>query len=359
MKIFAIRTMALVAIVALVAFGGCSDDDPAAPPGGGGGSSGLTLPAGVYNTSVVVTTCSGTPVINDGSTETWCSSELVDELPPGLDCSTTVVNADSVTVNCSGTDDVGGGCTISWTAIGSGTRVGDTWTLNVRVEVSNQNPPDCFNDSTCLDMVLTAEKIEDPPTACAYADANTFNSTITGGPMAGKVPFIMGGGSSSGPGGIVWSFGGSYPEQIFIAASSAGLAQGWSIGFDLNAIDPKSLPFTANIFASSGQANSAGQGDGFVYYNESDPDTGHNAFASGGGGTVTVQEISNQHIAGTISLDILVTTYTGPQASAAQETSPRTISGGFFILQEGPRAEQSFAASLAQRMLQSLRGTVE
>jgi hypothetical protein len=351
------RMMALSALVALVAFTGCSsDDDPAAPPGPGGGG-GFTLPAGVYTTSMLIETCVGVPIVNDGSTEVWCTGEIVDELPGGLYCTPVQVGDDSVTVDCSGTEDLGGGCSIAWTAVGGGKRMGDTWSLSVHIEIVD-TPDGCYRDPTCLDVTMSAMRIGDPPSACTYAEANTFNSTITGGPMAGRVPFSMGGGASSGPGGISWGFGGQYPEQDFPVPASSGLRDGYSIGFSLDSIDPKSLPRTLNVSAGGNLVNSAGQTEGFVNYSEYDSENNHEAFSSGGGGTVTVQEVSDLHIAGTISLNIDVMSYSGPQNAGAQETSPRTITGGFYI-QNDVSERASVPGVIAHRLLQSLRGYVE
>ena len=358
MKTTLFRMMTLAALVALVAMAGCSsDDDPAAPPPPGGGG-GFTLPAGIYQTSMRIEDCTSTPILSEGSTEVWCNGEIVDELPGGLYCTPVKVGDDSVTVDCSGTEDLGGGCMISWTALGGGKLVGDRWELQVNITIVD-TPDGCYTDTPkCMHVTMSAERVGDPPSACAYADANVFNSTVSGGPMAGKVPFSMGGGSTLGPGGIAWNFGGEYPERDFIATASAGTSEGWSIGFSLDAVDPKALPRTLNVSAGGRLTNSAGQTEGFMNYSEYDPDSGHEAFTSGGGGTVTVQEVSDTHIAGTISLNVDMMTYSGPQGSSAQETTPRTISGGFYI-QNNASEQASVPGVIAHKLMRSFRGVVE
>jgi len=362
MKTALTRTIALTAALVLAAFAGCSSsDDPAAPPPLGGGKN-FVLPAGVYNTTFVVESCSGVLIDRQQSTETWCADEVVDEILGDFDCAPTPVGDDSVTVDCSGTDVLGNGCDVSWTATGGGKRTGVTWTLNVHLEVVD-TPDGCYADSNCVNMVLTAERESGPPTACTYADANTFDATISGGPMAGRVPFPVDGSSSSGTGGYSWIFAGSYPEQEFAAISSAGVGEGWLIGFWMvERVDHKSLPETLFVDAGNVPPVSAGPGIGLeviVNYSESDPQSGHAVFASGGGGTMIIQEISGTHVAGTVDMNLEMTPYGGAKASAAQDTTYRVITGGFYVTGEEDVPDQSFAVSLAQRMLQSLRGYVE
>lgn len=355
MKAILLRTIALMAVVALAAVGGCSSDDETPSGPGGGGSGAFSLPAGTYDTSIDLQTCSGVPVQQSSSTEIWCKNEVIDELPGGLGCTPTKVNADSVTVNCSGTAN-DGGCSFDWTATGSGSRSGDMWTLNVHVEVSNQNPPACFNDSTCFDMVLSADRIDDVPSACSYADIDRFEATVTGGPNAGKVPFYMFGSAFSDVSGIQWSASGGYPESILIRTAAQQSIDSWDFGFNLLSIDPKSLPVTVDVTAGIlGQA-SAGVGNS-VYYGEYNAQMDQYGYASGGGGTMTVQEMSDAYIAGTIDLNLMVTTYTGPIATSAQETTPRGVSGGFFIRNQSAmaRSASQFVTDLGRQMLRSLQ----
>ena len=166
MKTVLFRTMALTAIVALVAFGGCSSDDdtPASPPGPG--NPGFTLPAGMYNVTFDFADCTGTPIQNESALEIWCKAEVIDELPGDLDCTPTPVGTDSMTIDCSGTVN-DGGCSYDWTAVGGGKKVGSTWTLTFRVTLMNETPPSCSGiGASCVDMMISAEMIAGPPSAC-------------------------------------------------------------------------------------------------------------------------------------------------------------------------------------------------
>jgi len=348
--------MVITAVVTMVALGGCSDDDPAAPPGGG--NSGFSLPAGEYRTSYAEGDCSAPLGPGTSSTEFWCSDEILDEIGD-YSCKPTVVNADTILIDCSGTEVVGDTCTINWTATGLGWREGSKWTLDVQVEFED-NPDGCYPGAACIHIVMSAERVGDPPSACNYADLNTFNSTIGGGPMAGRVPFIMRGSSFSTENGLQWYLAGIYPEPDYFQGSSTVQREGWLIEFFLPPIDRESLPFEAHVVGISDRANSAAQSSGSVYYGENNGKE-YRAYSSGGGGTVTVQEISTTHIAGTISLDIEVTESTGPRTSAAQDPLSRTITGGFYVEPPPPPppTTESLARSLGQRMLRSLRGYVE
>jgi len=356
MKSILLKTFALSLVVALAAFGGCSDDDPAAPPGGGGGGGGFSLPAGVYNTSFAQTVCGNLMPPGRPSVEVWCSDEVVDEIND-FDCKPTMLNADTILIDCSGTEVVDDTCTVDWMATGIGWRAEDKWTLEVKVEVVD-DPEGCYDGPTCLDIVMSAERTGDRPEGCNYADANTFNATITGGPMGGNVPFEMYGGSTPDTGGIRWNFSGNYPPSESPRGPGVVQSRHQSIGFGLEAIDPQSLPFPADVDAGGTRQGSAGQAGGYVWYDEYDLD--YSANAIGGGGTVTVNVLTNMYIAGSIDLDVDMSEHTGPRTSAAQDPLSRTITGRFFVVRsEVNAAQQGLGATLAQRMLRSLRSYVE
>ena len=363
MKTILFRTMALTAVLALVAFGGCSsDDDPAAPPGGGG-SPAFSLPAGTYNVTFDIKDCAGGLIQDESALEIWCKAEVIDELPGDLDCSPTPVGTDSMTIDCSGTVNEGG-CSFSWTATGGGKKVGDTWTLSFRLETMNEAPPGCSGiGAACVDAVISAEMVAGPPTACTYADINTFESTVSGGPMDGKVPFDIGfANHSTQPGGEQWSFFGFYStgDILTAQATAGGFGQSYNFSVDLSPIDPKALPVTVPVTITTGGGNSATGNGNTATYNEYDYDTGFNYSSTGGDGSLTVNEISSQYIAGTMQLNVQGMSYSGPGA-ASQEITTRSVSGGFYVdtrTMDQDRASASLAAQLSRSMVNSLRGYV-
>jgi len=352
-----IRTAMIAALAVLAAFAGCSSDDPAAPDPPGSPS--FTLPAGVYHTTSSITTCSGDEVQSSRGTRIWCSSEVIDELPGRLLCTPTMVNPDSLTINCSSTE-TEGTCTVSWTAMGTGSRNRTTgvWTLTAHVEITNQTPPACFNSFACFDLVLSVWMIEPVPAGCAFADLNKFEATVSGGPMDGLIPLNLWSEAVPVPGGVRWNVFGQYPDAApGVRSTGEELEQNWTFAVYLEPIDPKSLPRTIQVSVPTGANASAGV-DNSVIYSEYD-NQGYSFLPVGGGGTVTVDTMDDNHIAGTIDLTIMGEPFQGP-LTAAQEPTPRDVDGGFFVLRRWPPPPPpSLASKIGEQLLNSLRWSVE
>ena len=180
-----------------------------------------------------------------------------------------------------------------------------------------------------VDVTLT--KTGAAPAGCTYADVGTIALTVAGGPLAGKhVMDASGTGSDNGGGVISFTFGGLWPPQPPTAAAAiGGLSTSISMNVYTPPISPQALPVTLPATILVGRASSATAGGvdtALLGYNEISGTTSFNA-TSVASGTVTINALSVEQIAGTMSLVLDGTQYDNGTPSSSQ----RTISGGYFV----------------------------
>ena len=325
----------------------CSDDDPAGPGGGGGGGGvGSKMAAGVYNVTLSEWTCGMTDTMTVTLQEVICSEFSFDELFE-LDCPVIITN-DSFSIDCTSTED-DNGCSYTERAQVTGTKVGNIWTIMGTITISNENPANCSNDPACANVMVVIEMVSAPPSACTFAGVNLIEATVVGGPLAGNTDFETFG-AGSGAGGIyMWDFSGAagsfIPTQLQ-AVLSSNLA---NLNVTLNDVDANSLPatFSVSVMGGGAQASPALSGakssstlpSGFaLYYDQTT--AGASFFSTGGSGSITVNEVSDTHIAGTInslSIDGMLT----PAGGGTPTPATRSLSGGFHVRSDSFAATES------------------
>ena len=338
-----LRKMNVVAaLVALVPFAiGCGSDDPSGPGGGGGGGGGdKDLAPGMYQVTFDTSICpvpgSGHEATGGGPsvfTVVLCDDASWEELLD-IDCNGVDVVGDNLTIDCSYTDS-DGGCTTTYRIQGSGSKSGNTWTLNGTQTITSETPQGCSGNNACEQAMITVELIQSgAPTACSYADAMTVENTVGGGPNPGK--FVMRAGGQSTPQGNntwFWGFGGYYNSSE-TAKSNRNLS---SLDFVTPLIDGTSLPATFPLAAQGFAKASAGDPVFMSYYEQLL--SGSSFFSeSVDQGTITINEVSDDHIAGTYSCTVSGTQFTPPSTSVP---GSRTLSGGFFVI-GGEQFKSSF-----------------
>jgi hypothetical protein len=318
----------LVAATFSLSIYGCSDDAPASP-GNGGGGVGSKIAAGVYDVTLSQWTCSMTDTVTVTLEEVTCSDASFDELLD-LDCPVNITN-DSFTIDCTSTED-DGGCSYTERVQATGTKVGNTWTIMGTINISNQNPPNCSDEPDCANVMVVIDMVSGPPSACTYAGANSIEATIVGGPLAGSTDFQTFG-TGDGVGDVfTWNFfggaGSGFNPVQQKAASPANLA---NINVNLADIDVSSLPATFSVSVVGGEVSSSSSAlptGSASYFDETT--AGSYFFSTGGSGSITVNEVSETHIAGTInslSIDGQETPVGGGQPTPAT----RSLSGGFHV----------------------------
>jgi hypothetical protein len=304
----------------------CSDDEPAGPGTGGDDGTGSKIAAGVYDLTVSQWTCGMTDTMTFALEQVECSDISFDELFE-LDCPVNISN-NSFNIDCSSTED-DGLCSYTERVQVTGTRVGNTWTVTGTINISNQNPADCSDEPDCANVLIVFDMASGPPSACTYAGANLIEATIVGGPLAGSTDFDTFG-SGSGAGGIfAWNFTGDAGDFIAVQQQGASPANFAIINVGLADIDVSSLPATFSVSVIGGGASSSAPPTGSVYY--SDQTTAGDWFSStGGSGSITVNEVSDMHIAGTIN-SLSINGQTTPAGGGTPTPATRSLSGGFHV----------------------------
>jgi len=323
----------LVAATFSLAIYSCSDDDPAAPGNGGNGVTGTKVAAGVYDMTFSQWTCGMTDTMTVTLEQVACSDIGLDELLE-LECPVTVAN-DAFDVDCTSTVD-NGFCSYTEQVQVTGTKVGDTWTITGTVTISNQDPADCSREPDCADVMAVIDMVSGPPSACTYADANLIEATVVGGPLAGSTDFQTGG-SGSGAGGIfAWNFfggaGSGFDPVQQMVALPANLA---NIFVNLAAINVNSLPatFSVSVVGDGVSSPSSALQTGSVSYSDQTT-AGAYFFGTGGSGLITVNEVSDTHIAGTIN-SLSIDGQTIPAGGGTPTPATRSLSGGFHVRASG------------------------
>jgi hypothetical protein len=307
---------------------GCGSDSPTGP-GGGTPGSGTKVSAGVYDITFKVWTCGMMDTTTQVETATFCSDFGL-EVPLELDCPITISN-NSFTVDCTSTRD-DGFCSYTERVQATGTYSGTTWTITGTRNITNENPSECSGEAACQSAIVTITRTGDAPAACSYADENTVDATITGGPFAGNTTLDAS--------GFVTNIGGLYSWTIFGGAATGfaakrdnDIANIANLNLNLVEIDPQGLPTTFDVTVTGGGVSRAALANGTVsYYDQTT--SGTIFYSVSGSGSITVNEVSGTYIAGRInSLTINGQEYVlGGMPTAAT----RTISGGFYVLAGSP-----------------------
>ena len=328
---------------------GCGDD--ASPTGNGGtGSTTLSIPAGSYAATGEFFVC-GEQFPYDSLTDTlaYCSSEIFDDFF-GYDCAIKR-NGNALSLSCERTEDRGGGCTETVKINVKGTVTGSRYELSGTFEYSD-NPADCWDGAYCDSLHLVFERLGNAPTACTYADENTVNLTVAGGPQAGK--HILNAFGSSNPSGGSYAFSFSANSGSPVAAPidpAAGGGEGPSIYMSAQTsyIDPQTLPATLTVVVlPPGERAAAAAGGPEVtlsYYEYSS--TASFSAESVVSGNFVVHELDGDHIAGTLNVTVGGTAYNAanPGGVAAQ----RTLTGGYFVTDGGIRASNASGTLFGSR----------
>ena len=332
-----LRAMLVVAVFALSTTG-CGSDDPAGPGGGGGGGGtvGSKIAAGVYDITLSQWTCGMTDTATAMLEQVACADFTFDELFE-LSCPVVISN-NSFTIDCTFNED-DGFCSYTQRVQATGTLVGNTWTITGTVTTTNENPPGCSGEAPCYNVRVVVEMVSGTPSACTYADANTVEATVSGGPLAGNTDFVAMGSSFGGPGAYSWSiFAGAgtgfTPKQGSAALNSANLA------LELQDLDENSLPATFTIAVTGGGASSSSPlarsssllPSGSAYYYDQTT-AGAYFYSTGGTGSITVNEVSDNHIAGTIN-SLAIQGMTMPAGGGTPTPGTRSITGGFHVRQD-------------------------
>lgn len=310
---------------------GCGEDDPAGPGGGGGSGGGAQLAAGTFNTTLAIWECGMTDTLKISLEQVLCSDFTFDELFE-LDCPVNITN-NSFSVDCTSMED-NGFCSYTERIQLEGVKVGDTWTITGSIMVSDENPANCSFDPACSNVILVVEMVGGVPSACTYAEANTIEATIVGGPLAGSTDFETDG-FGSGSGGIFsWNFFGFAGVDGGIVltqrASSFNFA---NISVNLVDIDINSLPATFSVTVTGAVFSSGALPTGFAsYYDQTT--AGDFFFGDSGTGSITVNEVSDTHIAGTIN-SLSISGMTSPSGGGTPTPDTRSLSGGFHVRANG------------------------
>jgi len=316
----------IAAMSSLLIYGCSSSDSPAGPGGGNpGGGTGTKISKGVYDITFQQWTCGAMDTMTQAFTQVQCVDFSFDELFE-LDCPVTITN-NSFTVNCTQTVN-DGFCSYTEQIQATGSLSGTTWTVTGTSMISNENPAGCSGQPACSEVRAVIQASSTGlPTACTYAPINTVDATVTGGPFAGGTEFQAAGFVTNNGGLLSWSINAA--AGTFAAAKRDEDRIQNVAGFNLNLvdIDPNSLPATFGITVIGGGKATALPSGTASYYDQTT--SGTYFFSTGGSGTVTVNEVTETYVAGTIgSLNI-----SGMEYIEGGGTTPasRTISGGFFV----------------------------
>ena len=336
----------LVLATSLFSLYGCKSSSPTSP-GTGGGGLGTKLPAGVYRMTLAQWTCGLTDTSSTTVELPMCTEFSLDELFE-IDCPVTIVN-NSFTVDCTSAV-TNGGCTYTERVQATGNKVGNIWSVNATINVSNEVPADCSGQAPCLNARVTVEMVADPPAACTYAAPNTVDATIVGGPLAGKTEFQTFG-NGSGSGGIfAWSFFGQ--AGIFLTANQGGIESSniANLNVNLAEINANSLPATFAVSVVGGGASVSALPSGNVSYFDQSLE-GAYFYSTGGSGMITVNEVSESLIAGTIN-SLTIDGMSSPPGGGLPTAASRSLTGGFYILTNvGPTSKSVHETGWINRIL--------
>lgn len=249
------------------------------------------VPPGEYAIALDISPCPATPAYAAG-VETWdfvaCRSVSWADL---LDISDCLVQSDgdSIWIDCTYTED-DGSCATTFRVIATGKRVGDTWTITGSQTIGSDSPAGCSVDPDCQTIAVTLTGLAAGiPTACAWGDAQTITATIDRGLLAGDRSFLAGGFVTLGSSGWSWNISAIYPGVPGYAANGADLS------LILPETGDQSLPQDIDIgFNVPGLAN--------MEYSEVYTNGGSFVMQSVDSGTVTIEEISERHVAGTFTV---------------------------------------------------------
>jgi hypothetical protein len=260
---------------------------------------------------------------------TFCSDFSLDELFE-LECPVTISNG-TFSIDCTSNVD-NGGCTYTEHVVATGTYSGTTLTVEATVTVTNENPAGCSGEPACAGVSAVIERVGDAPSACNYAEANTIEATVSGGPFNGNAVFQAFGFVSGIPGNYNWSISAG-ANTSFAAKRPVGILNQANLDLQLQALDENALPATFDITVQGVGKPAGTAADGIASYFDQTTE-GAYFYSTGGSGSITVQEVSGSHIAGTInSLNIEGMEYVLGGGDPVSAT--RTLSGGFYVLQGG------------------------
>lgn len=243
-----------------------------------------------------------------------------------IDCPITG-DATSLSLDCTFTDD-NGVCSTTYHVQGTGTKTGDTWTINGTQSITSETPAGCSGDPTCEQVTITVvEQGVGPPSACQYGDPNTVALTVTGGPL-GNVVLDAGGFPTQGTIGWQWDINAFFSTSGPAPASALNMtAMSMSIPEVSSANLPQSFPVTIPQPVGASLQTQGGLNVTMGYIESYTSGGGYSA-ESAGSGMVTVYEVSDQHIAGDYTVSTSGTQYI---PSANPTTSTRGLNGEFHV----------------------------
>jgi hypothetical protein len=342
----------LAGALALAMAAGCGDND--SPTGNGGTSSNtLSIPAGTYAASGAMFVC-GESVPFDALVDTvaYCSNEIVNDFF-GFSCPIKRTG-NNLSLFCQETRSVGIDCEETVTVSFKGIVSGDRYELWGTFEYSD-NPANCWDGSYCDSLHLTFDRLGAVPSACAYADENTVELNVVGGPQAGAHVLDAFGSASESVGSFAYNIGASSGGIVATPSSLAGGAtESIYMNVQTTYIDPATLPATLPVVIIPGGASAApavGGPEATLYYSEYSSTYQFIADAATSGSFV-VNEIDGDHIAGRFNTVITGTEYS--EANPGGVPAQRTLSGGYFVTSStmGPVANATTGSSegLAARL---------
>ncbi len=328
-----VRPFALVALGLTLVVVSCSSDSTTTP-GNGNASQTLTLAPGVYILDGTIVDCATmNPIQSEHQTVPICVSDPVETFF-GFSCPIKRTG-NTLSISCDLTNDVYAGCTVTTTIRGNGTVSGTIYKLSGTIDFTDE-PVACADSTICWAFDLEFDKVDGAPSGCAYADVGTIALQVAGGSQPGKhILRATGGGANQGAGTISFGFSGTdsnVPLSALAPATSSDASV--AINVAIPPIDPQTLPQTLPIEINLGATTASSGGAGSVNtavltYNEVDAT---NYFYATGvtSGSITVNELALNHIAGRMSMVLTGTQYTGGTPSQEQ----RTIAGGYFIFND-------------------------
>lgn len=313
----------VIAALVVAAVVSCGSDD-STNPNTTTGTPVLTIPAGTYSSTFNIWPCGDTEPPALTETTYFCDTQVVDEfyiIPCPMRAS-----GDNVTINCSLRTDVGLGCTALIAVDGQGTRGGGVWEISGTINISDAMPSNCFPD-TCIEFSTSLTEIGGRAPMCDFANENTFDVTITGGPYGG-VRMLEASGSQSSPSApyffdIVAEFD---PNGGFLSPKQPFCFAPLCMTIQTSPIDPAALPLTLGIIT---QPN-GGFNEALVTYEEFRTDPFYQFSADTPiTGEIVVEHVSADYIAGTIDM-----TLEGDETILSTNRAQRRIAGGFFVLND-------------------------
>lgn len=325
-------TVALLAVSTAVWLA-CGEDGPTGTGGGGGvgGGSNLTIPAGTYSFQLVAWVC-GAPdtVLEFSDSEVICSAEVVDAF---LDFECPIkISRNTLTLDCTLQEEASPGCTVTSVLNGSGTKLGDNYEISGTI-TSTASPNGCYTDG-CFQFEAAIMRIGDAPSACQYADASTVELNVGGGPFSGSRTLDAAGLASTNVSAVSFDVFAFYSDSppVRTAASYTSLGLTFSTPFT----EPASLPQTFPVMAQApgaqqragGESSAAGVDVVLLSYTESRDNPFYSFYADSVlSGSLTINELSPEYIAGTMNLNLRGLEYVGE----IPNVTTRSLAGGYFV----------------------------